>query len=286
MFEIREALDPRDGWTQVFEVEEVLAHRKTPFHELIIFDNPLFGRVLMLDGVVQTTESDEYIYHEMLVHVPLLAHGAARRVLIIGGGDGGALREVLRHPTVAHVTLVEIDAEVVAAAREYLPCHSSGGFDDPRAELVIADGASYVAETDGRFDIVLVDSTDPSGPGKSVFTEAFYTGCRRLLGPEGVLTFQGGTTLFEDEALARTVDRLRPHFADVSYYLTMVPSYLGGAMALGWASDDRSMRQVSASVLAERLATAGFEARHYSPAVHVGAFALPPSLERFVTPAR
>ena len=163
-----------DGYQQRFEVSKVLFSEKTEFQDMVIFENPKFGRVLVLDGVIQTTEKDEFIYHEMMVHTPLLANGAAKRVLIIGGGDGGCLREALRHPGVEKVTMVEIDPTVVDLSREYLPMHSDGAFDDPRTDLVIADGLKYVAESAEKFDVIIVDSTDPIGPGEVLFTDAFY----------------------------------------------------------------------------------------------------------------
>lgn len=154
------------GYQQRFEVSKVLYSEKTEFQDMVIFENPKFGRVLVLDGVIQTTEKDEFIYHEMMVHTPMLANGAAKRVLIIGGGDGGCLREALRHPGVGKVTMVEIDPTVVELSRKYLPGHSDGAFDDPRTDLVIADGLKYVAESDEKFDVIIVDSTDPIGPGE------------------------------------------------------------------------------------------------------------------------
>ena len=160
-----------EGYGQMLQETEVLYDSETEHQRLRVFTNPQFGRVLTLDGVVQTTEADEFIYHEMLTHVPILAHGAATRVLIIGGGDGGMAREVLRHKAVEHVTMVEIDAGVVEFAKQYLPSLSAGAFDDARLNLVIADGAEFVAESQDRFDVIIIDSTDPIGPGEVLFTD-------------------------------------------------------------------------------------------------------------------
>ncbi|MCL4144200.1 UNVERIFIED_CONTAM: hypothetical protein GTU68_039063 [Idotea baltica] len=171
----------------MLEEGEVFYDSATDHQRLRVFENAKFGRVLTLDGVVQTTTADEFIYHEMLAHVPILAHGAAKRVLIVGGGDGGMAREVLRHTSVDHVTMVEIDAGVVDFSKEYLPSLSNGAFDDPRLELVIADGAAFVSETDQRFDVMIVDSTDPIGPGEVLFTDTFYGRAKGLLNRNGVL---------------------------------------------------------------------------------------------------
>ncbi len=263
------------GYTQRFEVERVVFQRKTDFQDLMVLETKGFGRVLVLDGVVQTTERDEFAYHEMLVHVPLFAHGDSRRVLIIGGGDGGVLREVLRHP-VERATMVEIDGSVVAICREHIPGLSAGAFDDPRADLVIADGIRFVAESDDVFDVIIVDSTDPIGPGEALFTTAFYTDCKRRLAPGGVIVTQNGVPLLQPAEVTTTYRRLGPLFADVGFYVTAVPTYIGGFMTLGWATDDTALRSQPVDVIAARCAAAGFATRYYSPAVHVGAFALPP----------
>ncbi len=148
---------------------------------LIIFENAAFGRVMALDGVVQTTERDEFIYHEMMTHVPLLAHGHAKHVLIIGGGDGAMLREVTRHKNVESITMVEIDAGVVSFCRQYLPNHNAGSYDDPAPKPAIDDGVNFVNQTSQTFDVIISDCTDPIGPGESLFTSAFYEGCKRCL---------------------------------------------------------------------------------------------------------
>ncbi|MEO0974956.1 MAG: polyamine aminopropyltransferase, partial [Pseudomonadota bacterium] len=166
-----------DAVSQELRIDKLYFENSTGQQHLMIFHNALLGRVMTLDGVVQTTEADEFIYHEMLTHVPILAHGNARSVLIVGGGDGGMLREVCKHQSVEHVVQVEIDAKVVEMAREYLPKHSDGAYDDPRLELVIGDGLDYVRNTDARFDVIISDSTDPIGPGEALFTEHFYAAC-------------------------------------------------------------------------------------------------------------
>ncbi len=263
------------GYRQGFLVEREVARLKTEFQEMAIFESPFFGRVLALDGIVQTTERDEFVYHEMMAHVPLLAHGGARDVLIIGGGDGGVLREVLRHP-VERATLVEIDGGVVDFCRRHMPGLSAGAFDDPRTELLIVDGIRYVAETTRRFDLIIIDSTDPVGPGEGLFTDAFYADCKTHLNPGGLIVTQSGVPFFQPDELRTTVRRLRPLFADVACYLIAVPTYVGGLMALGWGSDDPALRGVGEEVLAERQRAAGIATRYYAPAVHRAAFRLPP----------
>ncbi len=264
-----------DAWGQRFTVDQIYFEHRTEHQHLVIFHNALFGRVMALDGVVQTTERDEFIYHEMLAHVPILAHGRAERVLIVGGGDGGMLREVLRHRGVRHVTQVEIDRAVVDMSRQYLPNHSQGAFDDPRLELVIADGLDYVRQSGACFDVIISDSTDPIGPGEVLFSDDFYAACQRRLNPGGVLVTQNGVTFMQPDEIIGTAARLRGLFTDWHFYCAAVPTYVGGAMAFAWASDDPQLRQQPLSTLQERFHSAAIGTRYYTPEIHLAAFALP-----------
>ena len=264
-------------WRQRLEVTQVIHRTRTDYQEVLIFEAPLHGRVLVLDGVVQTTERDEFIYHEMIAHVPLVAHGAARDVLIIGGGDGGTLEEVLKHPGVERATMVELDPAVVELSRAYLPGISQGAFDDPRARLLFTDGVAFMGDTDDRFDVIIVDSTDPIGPGEALFTEAFYANCRARLRPGGVVVNQSGTPFIERPRLKTCLERLASVFADASFYHNSVPSYLGGSFAFGWGCDDPARRQLSAAALDARPRPEGL--RCYTPAVHAAAFVHPPWLD-------
>jgi spermidine synthase len=257
------------------KAERVLYDSRTDLQRIVLFENSVFGRVMTLDDVVQTTEGDEFIYHEMLTHVPILAHGAAREVLIIGGGDGGMLEEALKHRTVVRVTMVEIDRGVVDLSREYLPKICGQAFDDPRTDLVIADGVDYVGTCDRKFDVIIVDSTDPIGPAEVLFSDRFYRRCKNCLTPGGILVTQNGVPFMQGGELSGTVRLLRPLFADVGCYLAAVPTYVGGFMALGWASDNAALRTVAPDVLEQRFAKAAIETRYYTPAAHAGAFALP-----------
>jgi len=268
-------------YRQAFHVRRTICRLTSGHQEIVIFETERFGRVLALDGVIQTTEADEFVYHEMLAHVPLFAHGRARRVLIVGGGDGGMLEEVLKHP-VERVTLVEIDRRVIELCRTYLPSISRDAFDDPRAEVVIADAGRYVAATDARFDVVIVDSPDPVGPAAALFEAPFYAGCKRCLAQGGVLVAQNGVPFMQGDELSGSIRHLRGLFADVAAYVAPVPTYVGGVMAFAWASDDRALRQAGVEVLQARAAKAGIETRYYTPDVHRAAFALPPYVENFI----
>ncbi|TCP63375.1 spermidine synthase [Rhodovulum bhavnagarense] len=276
---VRESLHP--DYAQSLRVDEMLYDSETAHQRLKVFQNGTFGRVLTLDDVVQTTEGDNFIYHEMMTHVPILAHGAARRVLIIGGGDGGMAREVLRHATIEHVTMVEIDAGVVDFSKHYLPMLSAGAFDDPRLNLVIDDGAAFIRTTAETFDVIIVDSTDPIGPGEVLFTDTFYGHAKRALNQSGILVTQNGVPFMQGDELTNTMRAFKALFADWSCYLATIPTYAGGPMAFGWGTDGDA-GQVSLEQLEARYAAAGIETDYYTPAVHKGAFALPGYVSRLM----
>ncbi|MEB7895437.1 polyamine aminopropyltransferase [Serratia marcescens] len=263
------------GFGQYFSVEKVLYREKTDHQDLVIFENPVLGRVMALDGVVQTTERDEFIYHEMLTHVPLLAHGQAKKVLIIGGGDGGMLREVSRHPGVEQITMVEIDAGVVEFCRQYLPNHSAGAYDDPRFKLVIDDGVNFVNQTGETFDVIISDCTDPIGPGESLFTSAFYESCARCLNEGGIFVAQNGVCFLQQDEAVNSHAKLSRYFTDVSFYQAAIPTYYGGIMTFAWASQNPALRQRDLPTLQQRFNQSGLHCRYYNPAIHVGSFALP-----------
>ena len=269
---VRESLHP--DYAQSLRVDRMLYDSETEHQRLKVFENDTFGRVLTLDDVVQTTEGDNFIYHEMMAHVPIFAHGAASRVLIIGGGDGGMAREVLRHQSVAHVTMVEIDAGVVEFSKTYLPMLSQGAFDDPRLELVIADGADFIRSATDRYDVIIVDSTDPIGPGEVLFSDTFYGHAKRRLAPGGILVTQNGVPFLQGDELTGTMRAFTALFADATCYLATIPTYAGGPMAFGWGTDGDA-RNVSLDVLKERFDAAGIDTGYYTPEGHLGAFALP-----------
>ncbi|MGI1670945.1 MAG: polyamine aminopropyltransferase [Neptuniibacter sp.] len=264
-----------NGYGQEFDVEEVLFEQQTDSWHLIIFKNSIYGTVMALDGIIQTTERDEFVYHEMLTHVPIIAHGDAKRVLIIGGGDGGILREVCRHKSVEHVTQVEIDQAVIDMCKEYLPAHSDGAFEDPRARIVIADGVEFVHETDEKFDVIISDCTDPVGPGEVLFTSRFYEGCKNLLNEGGVFVAQNGVPFLQQDEVITTKRRLSPYFKDQSFYTVAVPTYIGGSMTLAWGSDNSDLRQLSLDELEQRFKASDITTRYYNPQIHAGCFGLP-----------
>lgn len=272
-----------DAWGQRFRVKRELARETSEFQDILIFESETHGRVMMLDGVVQITEADEFSYQEMIAHVPLLAHGDAKRVLIIGAGDGGVLRRVLQHRTVERAVMVEIDGEVIRLAKEFLPGIAGDAWSDPRAEVLVADGIDFVRRApDASFDVVIVDSTDPIGVGEVLFTDEFYANCARLLTPRGLVVNQCGVPQMQAEELRETSIRRGKAFPDIWAYVAAVPTYVGGFMTLGWAAKDAALRHVGVEEIRRRADVAGVleTTGYWTPEMHVGAFHLPPYIAR------
>lgn len=260
---------------QSFRIDKIIHREKTEHQDLVIFENKAMGRVLALDGIIQTTEGDEYFYHEMMGHVPLFAHGNAKHVLIIGGGDGGLLEEVLKHKSVERVVMVEIDRYVIDLSKKYLPTIPGNAFEDPRTKIVIADGAKYAAEATEQFDVIMVDSTDPMGPGEVLFRSEFYANCKRRMNPGGIMVTQNGVPFFQTGEVTTTWRRLTPIYPDVSFYVVPVPTYYGGFMTISWASLEPKHRQTPVAEIEGRFKAAGIETKYYNPAIHQACFALP-----------
>lgn len=251
---------------------ETVFAAQSEFQQIRIVRTDALGRGLLLDGMWMTAEGDERIYHEMLVHPALTTAPRIRRVLVIGGGDGGTVREVLRHRGVEHVEMVEIDGQVVSACKEYLPTIGTA-WDDPRLHVRIADGAAFVRDTDaGSWDVILVDGSDPVGPAAVLFEGSFFAACARALHRDGVLAVQGGSPTAQlDEHLA-TIKTMRAHFADVAPLYAPVGIYPGGAWSFIWAtSGAANPRSPDRARVGDVAATTSW----YNEDVHRGAFAVP-----------
>jgi spermidine synthase len=283
---INETLYP--AWGQRFQVVRELARVKSDFQDIVIFESATHGRVMVLDGVIQITEADEFVYQEMLTHVPLLAHGAAERVLIIGAGDGGVLRRVLQHPNVKQAVMVEIDGEVIRLSKEFLPKIAGEAWSDKRAEVIVGDGIDYVKRApDASFDVIIVDSTDPIGVGEVLFTDDFYRNCARILTDRGLIVNQCGVPFMQADELRETSARRRRFFPHVTAYVAAVPTYVGGFMTLGWAAKDASLAATPADVIRVRAERAGISGttQYWTPKIHTGAFDLPPYIARHLPSA-
>ncbi len=260
--------DPFSPVRYSYEVAEVLCSRKTAHQDLLIFRHPRLGKVLVLDGVVQLTEQDEYFYHEMLAQVPLHAHPAPTDVLIIGGGDGGTLREVLKHESVKRALLVELDAEVIGASREFFP-GVSAGFADPRTHVLEQDGADFLAQTQEQFDLVIVDSTDPVGPAESLFTSQCFGHAFSALKGDGLFVAQTESLHFHRDFVCRVQRELARVFRFANLYTVSLSTYAGNWWTFSIGSKVYDPKQV--------LRRCQVPTRYYDEDVHRHAF-LPPSL--------
>lgn len=250
------------------KVKETLHYQRSEFQEIAVLDTLQCGRMLVLDGMVQTTVADEFFYHEMISHVPLRTHPAPRSILVIGGGDGGVVREISRYPGVEKITLVEIDAGVVEAARRYLP-EISCALDDPRLEIINQDGREFISAHRESFDVVIVDSTEPVAIAEGLFGTAFYQGVYHALKEEGVLVAQTESPLYNKELLRSTYKRISNIFPRTLLYLCPVPTYPSGLWSFTLATKVHDPLNPAGNYLPHGL-------RYYSPDIHRCSFALPP----------
>jgi spermidine synthase len=270
---------PYAGLEQRYRVLARLHAETTPWQTLEVLELEGPGRALILAGTLQTSLGEEFTYHEPLVHIPMFAHPNPHRVLIIGGGDGGALRHVLLHPSVDRALEVEIDQAVVQASLRFLPEISGGAYSDPRAELKIQDGVRFVAETTERFDVILIDSTDPVGPAAALISDQFLKDARRTLAPGGLLAIQSGSPISQPREWLATVQAVKRTFSIAKPYLGFVPIY--PAMLWSWVigSDEIDPTRIDEVTTRTRLDRMRSELRIYNTGVHRAAFALPTFLQ-------
>lgn len=261
------------------KVGRSLIEEQTPFQHMAILETEQFGRMLVLDGMVQTTEVDEFVYHEMISHVALSTHPAPRRVAVIGGGDGGTIREVLRHPSVEEAVLIEIDGRVVAASREHLPSISAG-LSDPRVRVIIGDGVQHIRDAKAEYDVILIDSTEPVGSAVGLFSPEFYRDVREALRPEGIMVAQTESPFFNQDIIRRTQAGIRASFPITRLYLASVPTYPSGL----WSFTIGSLARDPLAVDKDEIKVSG--TRWYSPDVHFAAFQLPPFVQELVAGAK
>lgn len=248
---------------------------RSAYQSIAVHETAGHGRLLTIDDMVMATELDEFVYHELLTHVPLCVHADPREVLVVGGGDGGTVREVLRHASVEHVVLCEIDERVTRVCQAHLPS-LAGALEDPRVELVFADAAAYVANQRARFDAILVDSTEPIGPAAALFGEAFFRDLKAALRPGGVISSQAESPFYAPEVVRELFGVVGRVFTSVHGYLGVIPTYPGGGWVFCLASDARGPSHVDL----ERAAALG--CRYYSPAIAAAAFALPPFITKLL----
>lgn len=253
----------------------MLAQQQSPYQHIEVFDNALFGRVMRIDGCFMTSERDEFFYHEPMIHLPAIAHAGPRSALVVGGGDGGAAEELLKHPSMERVVLAELDLDVVQLAREWLGTIHKGAFDDPRLELRIGDARALIGSCTERFDQIVLDLTDPFGPALDLYTVEFYQACRRALHPGGVLSLHLGSPIHVPQTMARIAASLHAAFPIVRPYLQYVPLY-GTLWCMAMASDSTDPALLSAAEVDARIAARGLQdLQLYNGATHHALLAQP-----------
>lgn len=261
-------------------VEQQLYSGQSEFQRIDVFQSPEFGRFLTLDGYMMLTEKDEFIYHEMITHVPMAVHPNVRDVLIIGAGDGGVVRELSRYDTIEHMDLVEIDPMVVEVSRKYLP-QTACRLDDPRVQIHYEDGLRYVRNRENCYDLIIVDSTDPFGPGEGLFTKEFYGNCYKALREDGIMVNQHESPFYDGDARAckRAHQRIVSSFPISRVYQAHIPTYPSGHWLFGFAS--KKYHPVK-DMNAEQWKARGIRTRYYTTNLHRGAFALPAYVEEML----
>ncbi len=254
-------------------IKQTLHSEKTEFQDLDVVETEQYGRLLVLDGCVMTTDKDEFVYHEMISHVPLHTHPNPKRVLVVGGGDGGVIREIIKHPSVEKAVLAEIDGRVIEASKEYFP-HIASGLSDPRVDVQVTDGIKYVKDHPGEFDVILVDSTDPIGPAVGLFAKEFYQSVYDALKPDGLFVAQTESPFANQSLIKNVFSDVKSVFKQAYLYLAFVPTYPTGMWSFTMGSKQYDPR--------EPQALRPKDTKYYSTAVHQAAFALPRFVEELV----
>ncbi|ABO49034.1 spermidine synthase [Desulforamulus reducens MI-1] len=257
------------------EVSKVLHEEQTDFQHLAVVDTPLCGRMLWLDNIIMTSIKDEFIYHEMISHVALNTHENPKKVLVIGGGDGGAIREIIKHPSVEKAVLVEIDRRVVEVSKEYLP-EIACALDDPKVEVHCVDGIQYVRDHKNEFDVILVDSTDPIGPAVGLFEGSFYKNCYDALKEDGIFVAQTESPYYNEELIPKVNKDIRSLYPITNIYLAYVPTYPSGCWTFTMGSKKYDPKAVDFST------RPSYKTRYYNHDVHKAAFALPNFVQELI----
>ncbi|MBO8171839.1 MAG: polyamine aminopropyltransferase [Bacillaceae bacterium] len=267
------------GFRTQLRIERVVHNEKSEFQDITIVETTDFGRALLLDGIVQVTEKDHFVYNEMISHIPCATHPNPEKVLIIGGGDGGAAAEILKYEKVKQIDMVEIDERVVAVSEEFLPSIAAK-VRDPRINLIFKDGMQHVKEKENEYDIIIVDSSDPVGPAARLFERPFYEDTKRALKKDGILVCQSESPFFYEDILAKVSTTLQDMFSVTRTYLGTVPTYPAGVWSFTLASDAHDPLDVDESSLVD------LDTRYYSPEIFKSVFSLPKFVRELVNQKR
>jgi len=263
-------------YNQNITIEKIITSQKSKFQNILIFDSKYFGRILTLDKVIQITEFDHFYYSEMLSHIPIITHGKVKRVLIIGGGDGAIAHEVLKHNSIKEVFICEIDQDVINLSIKYLKKINFGSLKNPKVKIIIEDASQFIKRNNFKnyFDLIIADRPDPIGPGKNLFKIKFYKDIKNALSNSGIAVFQNGVPFFQKKELKDAMKHLKSTFNYSGVYLTVVPTYIGGYMALTWSSNaidiSKKVNLDKHSKVINKLNT-----QYYTKEIHYTSFILP-----------
>lgn len=270
----QDSIELAHGFALKIKIKEVLYHERSEFQQIAVMETEKLGKILVIDGITMLTEWDEFGYHEMIAHVPLCVHPKPSRVLVIGGGDGGTVREVLKHPEVDTIHVCEIDETVIEVCRKYLPTLASS-FDDPKVTIFFDDGAKFVTENPGSYDVIIVDSTDPLGPGQILFQRPFYEDMKKALSDGGIAVTQCESMYLHEDVIKGVWSFAREIYPKLRYYGTLVPTYPSGLIGFYFCS----LKYDPLDDLDESKVEGLKDLKYYTPDVHRSSFVLP----RFVT---
>ncbi len=257
------------------KVTKTLHSEVTDFQDLAVIETEQFGRMLVLDGMVQTTINDEFVYHEMISHIALNTHAQPKKVLVVGGGDGGAIREIIKHPLVEKATLVEIDGAVVEASKKYLP-EIAIGLEDPKVEVLIEDGIKHIYENKNEYDIILVDSTEPVGPAVGLFAKDFYQSIFEALKEDGILVAQTESPFYNDDLISRVFKDISSIYPITRLYTASIPTYPSGLWTFTMGSKKYDPLKVDESKIPN------YETKYYTPKLHKAVFQVPRFVENLL----
>ena len=263
-----------EGFGIAIEKDKHLFHGKSPFQEVDVFSSRAFGNVLTLDGLMMVTERDEFFYHEMIVHIPMLTHSNPENILVIGGGDGGTVRELLKYDSVKHIDMVEIDGMVIDVSKKYFPTVSCG-LDDPRVSVLVQDAIDFIKDKENLYDVILIDSTDPIGPGVGLFNENFYNNVKRSLKKGGIVVPQTEGPFGQSDNMKNTYKLLRKVFKYVAPYVGPMPTYPGGYWSWGFCSEDIEVPYDSSKIDEDRASKIASTCKIYNRELHGAVFKVP-----------
>eukprot|EP00547_Thalassionema_nitzschioides_P006403 CAMPEP_0194201900 /NCGR_PEP_ID=MMETSP0156-20130528/2051_1 /TAXON_ID=33649 /ORGANISM="Thalassionema nitzschioides, Strain L26-B" /LENGTH=305 /DNA_ID=CAMNT_0038927215 /DNA_START=65 /DNA_END=982 /DNA_ORIENTATION=- len=266
------------GQAMSLKVNKVLTHYRSEYQDILVFESEKHGNVLVLDGVIQVTERDEFSYQEMIAHIPLYAHPNPKKVLVIGGGDGGVLREIARHDGVEEIVICELDQGVIDSSKKYLPSLAVG-YDDPRVTVKIMDGAKFMEENQDAFDVIITDSSDPIGPASVLFETPFYNAMHKSLREGGIVSTQGECMWLHVDLIRPLIRSISSTFTDVGYAYTTIPTYPSGQIGFILATKGRGSCKVPARQPSDKVQK---ELRYYTPELHTASFVLPAFAKRAI----